>query len=344
MLRSTLKPMRQIGKKLWRSVRPASLILLYHRVADLESDPQLLTVSPTNFAEHLAFLRQHYSPCPLKNLEPNTPTAHRQIVITFDDGYGDNLHQAKPLLERYSIPATVFVTAGTIGQIEEFWWDELERLLLYPGQLPSRLEVTIAQQTHHWDLGAAAYSPLERERDRLWTVLDPADPTPRHRVYRELCGLLRPLTADDRHSVLTALQAQAGVDSVGRISHRTLTESEVVDLAQDGLVEVGAHAMTHSVLSQQSSLLQEKEIRSSKAHLEALLGHPVTSFAYPFGTLGDYTAETVKIVRQCGFERACSNYEGAIRHWLDPFQMPRFIVRNWNGDEFAKRLREWWNA
>ena len=51
-------------------------------------------------------------------------------MVTFDDGYADNLWNAKPLLERYDVPAAVFVTTGYAGQDREFWWDELETLLL----------------------------------------------------------------------------------------------------------------------------------------------------------------------------------------------------------------------
>ena len=56
----------------------------------------------------------------------------RTVIITFDDGYADNFHTALPLLQEADCPATVFVTAGKIGAERDFWWDELERVILVP--------------------------------------------------------------------------------------------------------------------------------------------------------------------------------------------------------------------
>ena len=86
----------------------------------------------------------------------------RAVVVTFDDGYYDNLANAKPLLERYSIPATLFVATGYSEREGEFWSDELERLLLQPGNLPDTLNLTITGKRHHWNLGdATSYSEEE---------------------------------------------------------------------------------------------------------------------------------------------------------------------------------------
>jgi peptidoglycan/xylan/chitin deacetylase (PgdA/CDA1 family) len=58
------------------------------------------------------------------------------VVVTFDDGYADNLYEAKPLLEHYGIPGTFFVVTGYLAQqaerAHEFWWDELERVVMQP--------------------------------------------------------------------------------------------------------------------------------------------------------------------------------------------------------------------
>jgi len=141
--------------------------------------------------------------------------------------------------------------------------------------------------------------------------------------------------------VLDELLAWAGAESVSRPTHRTLSPDEVVCLADGNLVEIGAHAVTHPVLSGMPAGLQRTEIRQSKTWLEEILGRGVSSFAYPFGTRSSYTQETVGMVREAGFMSACSNFRGLVQNGVNPYELPRYLVRNWPGEDFAHRLREW---
>jgi hypothetical protein len=84
--------------------------------------------------------------------------------------------------------------------------------------------------------------------------------------------------------------------------------------------------------------VQQEEIAPGKAHLEAIVGRPVQSFAYPHG---DYTAATRTLVQQAGFICACSTAAGSLGRRADPYQLPRCAVGNWDGEVFAKHLRSW---
>jgi peptidoglycan/xylan/chitin deacetylase (PgdA/CDA1 family) len=324
---------------------PGGLILLYHRVAEVQSDPWLLSVTPRHFAEHLEVLRKVGRPMRLYHLAQNLregKSQYRPLVVTFDDGYADNLYNAKPLLERYEIPATIFLTTGCIGQDREFWWDELDRLLLQPKTLPKALHLNIDGSTHDWDLGEAAdYGEDAAQHHRSWRAWDKHDPSARHSLYRSLYHLLQPLPAGEQRKVLDDLLTWALAEPGGRPSYRPLTIQEILTLAQGDLLDIGSHTITHTVLSARPPATQWKEIQHSKAHLEEVLGCPVTSFAYPYGRQSDYTAETMALVQEAGFACACSASAGVVRRAADPFRLPRVHVQDWDGEKFTQVLSRW---
>jgi peptidoglycan/xylan/chitin deacetylase (PgdA/CDA1 family) len=315
---------------------------MYHRVVNLPSDPQLLCVTPEHFAEHLEIIGRYYRPRSLPQLvkelgEGRLP--NRAVIITFDDGYADNLEYAAPLVQRHGIPAIVFVTSGALGQQREFWWDELDRLVLQPGVLPNSLELQIAGRSYRWETGSPAPYTLEEAcLHRGWHVEQPVDPGPRQRLYRSLYNVLQPLPTEARNRAFDELRTAAGVDPVGRPTHRALTADELIHLGRDGLFEIGAHTVTHPLLATRPDATQRAEIEQSKICLEEVLGKPVVAFSYPHGSRG---AETVAIAREAGFACACSSDPDAVWPDADRFQLPRVVVRDWDGDAFARQLKEW---
>jgi peptidoglycan/xylan/chitin deacetylase (PgdA/CDA1 family) len=304
-------------------------------------------VRPQHLAEHLEALRKHCRPLHLVELAEalgKGKLPRRAVVVTFDDGYCDNLFHAKPLLERYDVPATVFVATGYTGGGREFWWDELDRLILQPGTLPETLSLSVNGDRLHWELGEAAhYSELDYQRDRHWKPRDELDPGRRQSLYRELWNLLRPLPEIERQKVRDELVAWSGVMPAGRASHRPLSREEILALSRDGLVHIGCHTITHAQLSALPADSQREEIRQSKAYLEDLIGHPVSTFAYPYGQPSDYTDETIAIAREAGFDCACSTVAGVVDRRADAFQLPRLQGRDVDGESFARILSEWFD-
>jgi peptidoglycan/xylan/chitin deacetylase (PgdA/CDA1 family) len=318
-----------------------TVILAYHRVASLSTDPQLLAVSPNRFDEQMAALRQAFAPVSLAE----AVASHRHgepssgVVLTFDDGYSDNLHKALPILERHEFPATVFVTSGYVGETREFWWDELERILLVRPVLPDTLRLRIADRDLSWDLAESARTaPLAHS----WNLNDRDDPTPRHTVYRSLCGRLRKLAVTERECVLDDLRQWAAVTSEGRTSHRALTDTELRQLSKSDLVEIGAHTVEHPALAVLSSSDQATEVETSKRYLENAIGTKVAYFSYPFGRgrppRMTYNRETVKLVERAGYLAACS-LKPALRRHTSLYELPRLIVQDWDGDELIRRIR-----
>ena len=310
------KRLRRLATRIARRFARPCAVLMYHRIAEDPVDPWGLCVAPDRFAEQLAVLSEHCEVVPLRELRQrlaSAPVARPLVAITFDDGYADNLRTAKPLLARAGLPATVFITTGQIGATREFWWDELEQLLLHDAPLPPRANISFGGQSVAWDL------------------------SDRQHAYRAIWEKLQPLPEDQRTAALDALAEALGRPAVVRGSHRILAAPEVAELAAGGLIEIGAHTVTHARLTGLGAREQLREMTESKAALEALLERPVTSFAYPFG---DHDPAAVRCAGDAGFSLACTTEERPVSRRDDPLALPRFAVGNLDGDGFLSWLRE----
>ena len=321
-----------------------AFVLMYHRVADEFCDPWGLCVSPRFFDQQLDVLRQFAPVLPIKTLTANLRSGtlrRRSIAITFDDGYADNVDIARPLLARYDAPATFYIVSRQVGSEREYWWDELDRLLLQPGRLPATFELDLEGDIVRAELGdATTYGEESHRLNRNWRAWE-TPPTPRHALYYALWQRMRPMSAERRQDILEALRRWARADPGARPARAVVSQAALAGLAADRLIEVGCHTMTHPRLAALTVPEQAEEIRGCKESLEAILNRRVESFAYPFGGDGDYTADTVSLVRNIGFSSACCTSEGPVTASSDPAQLPRMFIQNCDGEQFGRQLSEW---
>lgn len=113
-----------------------------------------------------------------------------------------------------------------------------------------------------------------------------------------------------------------------------LSSEGVVKLAGSGLVDIGAHTVTHPVLPALPAPARRLELTESKRALEELLGRQVRHFAFPFGR----TSDSTELVRAAGYASACTTRPGVVHEGADPFRLPRLFVGDWDGDELLRRL------
>ncbi|MDP8959273.1 MAG: polysaccharide deacetylase family protein [Actinomycetota bacterium] len=298
--------------------RGRTIILLYHRVTSVASDPFGLCVRPDRFAEQLRHLRRMAAVVPLRRcLEPSSGC---RVALTFDDGYHDNATEAAPMLQSGGLPATFFVTAGMLDRAEEYWWDRLEGLLSSEGRGGGHLDL----MTHE---------------GRLW--VDVRSPGGRRRALWALHRRLRFWGRAEIRAVLDQVARQLGADEVPRETHRAMTTEELLRLAAGEGCDIGAHTVSHPSLLQLPDDQQFQEVAESRQRLEALLGRPVEAFSYPFGGSDAWDTVTVGCVRRAGFRLACTALAGAVPRRPHPLTLPRHYVRDWSGLELAERLRRW---
>jgi peptidoglycan/xylan/chitin deacetylase (PgdA/CDA1 family) len=309
-----LKSLRHRGRRVRSRFVNGGLILGYHRVDDVLCDPYKLSVKPENFAQQLEVLKQYALPLSLSELVERLKKRglpRRAVALTFDDGYADIVHKAKPFLDRFEMPASVFVVAGSLGN--EFWWDELARLLGEP-QCRAKIASPSNKPGHESDQGSRSGADV---------------------VLRQY-GWLRELAAADREKAMASLRAFSSRASDATSGCRAVTREELVQLAKSPQIEIGAHTVTHPVLTNLSQAAQKEEIQQSKLQLEAVLGRPVTSFSYPNGS---FSRVTRALVWEAGFSYACGSAKDLAWHRTDLFHLPRFWVPDCGGDIFSQWLR-----
>ena len=274
-------------------------------------------------------------------------TPRRFLAVTFDDGYEDNLTAAKPILERHDVPATVFVSAGWLGRKTPFWWDDLQELLLTSESLPEILRIDTPKGVweHRVESEAARGEPTPGS-SRHWRASRGEKPSGRQAAYLAAHAVLSSLGPSDCERGMTQLRSQIPptASSPDADPGRPLSPEQTLELARGGLVEIGAHAMTHARLARLTSEEQRREIADSRRHLQDLIGSSVTSFAYPFGGSSDFSGETAAIVRAEGFLAACAARAGQVHPAADLWRLPRFHVEDFDGDRLDRQISRWFAA
>lgn len=291
------------------------VVLVYHRVAELDADPLGMAVGPVTFEAHLDVLAATAAVVPLREIRHAGADA---VAITFDDGYADNLEVAAPALERRGFPATFFVASDALDG-RGFWWDRLEHLL---GQRA----------------GPGGAEALVVDACRL--RVDVRSPAARQRAHRALTRRLRQLPPGVIEDALVDIASQLH-RAEPTVAEPTLDPAGVRALAASGGFEVGAHTRSHALLAALGPAEQRHQIADGRRRLEDAAGTTVDLFAYPYGMAGSFTQTTQAIVAELGFALACSNIVGSVPRRGSRWSIPRCAVGDWEPEVFAHKLAEW---
>jgi peptidoglycan/xylan/chitin deacetylase (PgdA/CDA1 family) len=252
------------------------------------------------------------------------------VAVTFDDGYVDNLREAKPRLAAAEVPATLFLTTGAVGQRTEYWWDELARGILLRGPALD-CEVVIAGEPCRLVFSRSD----DTEDGSSWRAWEEPR-TAREAAYLAVWRRLRIVSAGEREAVMNRLRDL--LDSPPPdVKDLPMTEGEVGELAAGGLFEIGGHTVTHPVLPTLDPAERRREILQGRIACERLVQGPVAGFAYPHGALD---ADSRTAVQECGFVWACSTESRPVpRRDSDRYALPRIGVVDGDGHAFERALK-----
>lgn len=273
-------------------------IIMYHRIGVNKHEWSQPALSLPAFERHLAHLRRYFQVIPLQELAERVRQRElpdRYAVITVDDGYKDFYQHAYPLLRKYNLPATIFVTAGHIDSDELFRWDKIRYYITYSRrtaiELPGVGTININGQMQ------------------------------KQQACEFLIKKIEELDGRQSQSLIQQLREEVGVAEPNGVARELILDWKEVSRMATGGIEIGAHTMTHPILTKIPLQEAEQEITLSKKEIENRLQRPVLSFAYPNGI---YDSDIKSVVRRSGFKSAVIIGERLVSCQDNPYELPRF--------------------
>jgi peptidoglycan/xylan/chitin deacetylase (PgdA/CDA1 family) len=275
-----------------------AFVLMYHRVlpeapAAGEGVEPGMYVTADSFHQHMTYLRDSYQVLPLAELlerKERGKDLSGCCAVTFDDGWLDNFQVAFPILRALQLPATIFLPTGFIGTDRWFWPDQVMRLACAAQagyELPADLQLVLA-------------------------LCGSQGPRP-----ERLAAVLKELGPEIRTRMVAACQRLPGDGPRGR---QVMNWQEVRQMAAGGLVEFGAHSVSHELLDQVAAAAAEEEICASRVRIEEELGRPCQLFSYPNG---NHTPQLMSMVARQGMRWAVTTRRGYLEQRSDLLAVPR---------------------
>lgn len=218
------------------------------------------------------------------------------VVITFDDGYRDNLTNALPILEKYQAPALINVPTHAATRELFCWWLALRELFL------SRDTLQIGPLGRHIDIATPQAKLAEYRRVQRWFAAD----------FTRACDL-RPWFDDQ------------GISFPDLCARFFMNGEELKRCAAHPLITIGGHSTSHRSLASLPEAVMRTELSDNKAFLENLLQVSIDHMAYPYGGKGQCGPREARAARESGFETAIAVRHGKLTGDIadDPYLIPR---------------------
>jgi peptidoglycan/xylan/chitin deacetylase (PgdA/CDA1 family) len=214
--------------------------------------------------------------------------SRRFACFTLDDGYRDNRDHALPVLREFDAPCTVYAVSDFAEGTGRLWWVALEMAIARA----NAIEVEIGGTATRFDTATPAAKQFAFDRLHDWLRSLPGE----HDVQREISALCR------RH----------GVDESAICRELCMSWDELKLFADDPLVTIGAHTVTHCNLAKQSEENALHELSTSRRRLEEALGRPVLHLAYPYGDRIAAGPREFALAKAAGFKTAVTTRPGMI--------------------------------
>jgi peptidoglycan/xylan/chitin deacetylase (PgdA/CDA1 family) len=278
------------------------VVLAYHGVAKRPAYIEMFC-TPELFDAQMAEAKRFGRPGTLADavefIRNGRRTRNDSFIVTFDDGYQDNLQQAWPIARKHGVPLHVFLTTGCIGTGHSTFIYALMRAI---------------DETHEPSINLDEFGlgnlPLGTHEERDLAV-------------RRIDGFAKPHSWGRRREILARVLQHLNVDR-GMARSGMLDWDQARQLVAEG-VDVGAHTRTHPALETLNTAELDIEIGGSKTDIEQQTSRPVRFFAYPYGGRANVTHAAMRAVEQAGFEGAVCLWDEPQENWM-PYRIGRLML------------------
>ena len=279
-------------------------ILMYHNFSGSQgNDPDALNVE--GLYRQFTYLRQHFQVIPLLQLAEQVSSGRKLdrnlVALTIDDGRRSCYEFLFPLLKEFKFSATFFVVSSFIRGEDWIWTDKV-----------------------------------------IWLSEQPKPPE--GLVRGKLDGVFKSLNRmrpEERNARVEAMakSIDASIPASAPAKYQPCSWSELGEMADSGLMEIGSHTLTHPILSSISDEESWNELTRSKTQIEEGIGRRVNCFCYPNGMPGDYRPSQVQQVEQAGYACSVIAEFGMVHRSGDRYRLPRIgVARKSSILEFSKYL------
>jgi peptidoglycan/xylan/chitin deacetylase (PgdA/CDA1 family) len=282
------------------------MILQYHSVSPKDRIDSYvnstLSLDPATFDRQMSFITRHYQvvtideiiQCPGKRDNERRP----MVAITFDDGYRDNYLYAYPILKKYKLPATFYLTVDCIKERASLWTATLNYL------------VTRSKRTHLEVASLGKVYPIGTEAQKLESAKD-------------IKSFILSMSRKQREQTLLEIRLASKTDHGEHDDDLMLNIEEVKEMGRNGM-NFGSHTLSHPSLPYVPKEEARIEISKSKKVLENELGEPVIHFSYPNpGDKVNFNSEIREMVKDAGYVSAVTSIDGYVEYCCDPFELRR---------------------
>jgi glycosyltransferase involved in cell wall biosynthesis/peptidoglycan/xylan/chitin deacetylase (PgdA/CDA1 family) len=285
-----------LADKLKKHKRAGFSILMFHRVVQemdmIFSPNRSMMMSVENFDSILNYIKNKMNPVKLSDVirynSKKLDLPPDSVALTFDDGYLDNYTNAYPLLQKYNIPATIFLTTSFISNpMNYFWWDDLEFYFTRIDKIHSDIKMNC--------------NPVIQN---IIKKIEKADGQGKVKYIKGLMNSLKRLGESERSSFMDRIS-----DKISNMDKTVLmlNWSQVKDMVSSQIVEYGSHTENHIYMDKSDPAVIETEIQQSQNIIEQEIQEPCILFAYPNGNKSE---KEEHLLKKYGFKIAVTTKYG----------------------------------